>query len=833
MAAILIIGVSDFEKTSIRTILAEHTVLQATHRNDALTILSQNEDVFLIIAELKSLGTSCSQVLDDITTLPQFIRRHIILLTSDDEDIHEIENLPLEPHIMACRSEETKLLHTLIVLQLERRHRRELMQRLREQTSLFNSILWQSPVGIAISQGNCPSGNDKDDLFVVNPIFEQITGRTREELLSLGWVHITHPDDVAVDLQNYHKLMTQEIQGYHMDKRYIKPDGSIVWVHMIVARIDFPNTNTQKHISIIQDISDRKAIEEALIESERSKSVLLTHLPGMAYRCNYDHDWTMQYVSAGCFDLTGFTSEELLYNKKLSYNEIIAPEYQKLLWNEWEHCLSLHIPFKREYEIITAQKERKWVLEIGQGVYSETGEIEALEGIILDITERKKAENELTYHHDHDLWTGLYNRRYFIQLLKQDLNHSIDERKRAIIGFNLSTIHLLSIRYGFQYSQEVMKKVARALLIHCNQHIQLFNTYENRFVYYVTKYETREDLLAITRKASQTIDSILSVERINWGTGIIEIDQHNQQDIEQLLRNLLIASERSTISSEEDFPMCFFDDYMKAQIDREEYITQELTQILSDKHPERLILHYQPIFDLKTKRIYGFEALARLKSDKFGLISPLEFIPIAEKTKLIIPLGEIILRQACSFLNTMKSNGYENIRISVNISPIQLLDPSFMDMLRTCFCETQIDSTSINLEITESAVSFNFEEVNSILGEMKKLGVDIALDDFGTGYSSLSRERELHVDIIKIDKLFIDRMLSLKPEEAITQDIISMAHRLNQRVIAEGVENEQQLEYLQQFGCDMIQGYVMSKPVDHTLAYNLLTIHNPRGCKDT
>jgi EAL domain-containing protein (putative c-di-GMP-specific phosphodiesterase class I) len=156
-----------------------------------------------------------------------------------------------------------------------------------------------------------------------------------------------------------------------------------------------------------------------------------------------------------------------------------------------------------------------------------------------------------------------------------------------------------------------------------------------------------------------------------------------------------------------------------------------------------------------------------------------------------------------------------------------------MDMLRTCFCETQIDSTSINLEITESAVSFNFEEVNSILGEMKKLGVDIALDDFGTGYSSLSRERELHVDIIKIDKLFIDRMLSLKPEEAITQDIISMAHRLNQRVIAEGVENEQQLEYLQQFGCDMIQGYVMSKPVDHTLAYNLLTIHNPRGCKDT
>ena len=121
-----------------------------------------------------------------------------------------------------------------------------------------------------------------------------------------------------------------------MDKRYIKPDGSIVWVHMIVASLNLSNDRQCDHICLVQDITERKAIEKALEESERSKSVLLSHLPGLAYRCNYDRDWTMQYVSKGCFNLTGYPPESLLYNRDLSYNEVISPEYRVALWNEWE-----------------------------------------------------------------------------------------------------------------------------------------------------------------------------------------------------------------------------------------------------------------------------------------------------------------------------------------------------------------------------------------------------------------------------------------------------------------------------------------------------------------
>ena len=139
------------------------------------------------------------------------------------------------------------------------------------------------------------------------------------------------------------------------------------------------------HICLVQDITERKEMEKALNESERSKSVLLSHLPGLAYRCNYDYDWTMQYVSNGCYNLTGYPPESLLYNRDLSYNDIISPEYREAIRNEWKHVLSERKPLKYEYEIITASGEKKWVLEMGQGIYNDNGEVEALEGIVLDI----------------------------------------------------------------------------------------------------------------------------------------------------------------------------------------------------------------------------------------------------------------------------------------------------------------------------------------------------------------------------------------------------------------------------------------------------------------
>jgi diguanylate cyclase (GGDEF)-like protein/PAS domain S-box-containing protein len=164
---------------------------------------------------------------------------------------------------------------------------------------------------------------------------------------------------------------------------------------------------------MIMDIDDQRKASDALKESERSKSVLLSNLPGLAYRCDYDREWTMRFISPGCFKLTGYRPKSLLGNSEVSYNELIAPEYRQAIWDEWERVISRKLSFRYEYEIITAGGERKWVFEQGQAILSPDGSVEALEGLIIDINDRKRKEEEVRYLNDRDYLTGLYNRRYF------------------------------------------------------------------------------------------------------------------------------------------------------------------------------------------------------------------------------------------------------------------------------------------------------------------------------------------------------------------------------------------------------------------------------------
>ncbi|HHV59518.1 MAG TPA: EAL domain-containing protein [Clostridiaceae bacterium] len=695
------------------------------------------------------------------------------------------------------------------------------LKKLNERSSILNAIILQAPIGIALSYNFEPAAPESNAFISINPMFEKITGRTKEDLLELGWAKITHPDDLEEDMAYYKRLQSGEIKSYSLEKRLIKPDGSIVWVYLVGALLILPGEQKPSYICLIQDISKRKEMEKELAESERSKSVLLSHLPGMAYRCNFDRERTMQFVSKGCHDLTGYDSEDLLFNKKLSYNDIIAPEYKELVWEEWHRILAARQPFKYEYEIITASGERKWVLEMGQGIFTEDGEVEALEGIIMDISERRRIEDNLRYNNEHDAWTGLYNRRYLEQLLEQDARGQLTE-KRAIISINLSSVQILSMTYGFHYAQELIKRVADALKLLCNHNYILFNTYENRFVFYAKNYKDKEELAAFCRAIGNTLESILVVERIGCGIGVIEINESNKDDVGKLLKNLLITSEKAVNMAERDINICFFDEELETKIIREAEINHELTQIAEGSDDNSLFLQFQPIFDVKQNQICGFEALARLNSRKLGLISPLEFIPIAEKTKLMVPVGEKIIQKALQFLKRLKENGYDTISIAINISAIQLLRANFTKNLFEMITKMQANPANICLEITESIFTSNYQEVNRILGELKSLGLRIAIDDFGTGYSSLARERELNINCLKIDKYFIDKLLLIKPEDAITGDIISMAHKLGHYVVAEGVEDERQAEYLARFGCDKIQGYLVGKPLNEDAAIELL-----------
>lgn len=702
---------------------------------------------------------------------------------------------------------------------------RKLSSKLAFDEALYHSVFDQAPIGIALVNDKSFVLQSEYGHVSMNPMFERILGRTSQELANIKWTEITHRDDIKADLEKFGQFKTGKISGYSMEKRFIKPDGSSVWTNMKISHLQGRGDDEAMHLCLLEDITTGKEMEDSLIESERTKAVLLSNLPGMAYRCKYDRDWTMEFVSAGCLNLTGYSPDSIINNKYLSFNEIITPEYRDVLWNEWKLILPKKLPFKFEYEIETAEGERKWVLEMGQGIHDEAGNVFALEGMILDISDRKLIEDKLRYNNDHDELTGLFNRNYLENLLNGDGDSYTEKnslQKRAIISINLSPIQALNTQYGFHYAQELIKKTAEALKIHCTGNRILFKTYENRFVFYVKDYEGKNEIDEFCRAVTLTLESVLTIERIGGGIGVLEIDRDAGLNADQLLKKILILSERAIDKGDKDIGICFYDSEIEIQISREEEIKRELTRIATTDDEKGLFLHYQPIFDLKTNQIYGFEALARLTTEKLGRVPPLEFIPLAEKNKLIVPIGMKIMRQAFGFINYIKSLGYDDISVSVNVSAIQLLKSDFSKNLLDLIEEMQVNPSNIGIEITESILAEDYDEINRIILGLRKYGIYIAIDDFGTGYSSLAREQELNINCLKIDKYFIDKLMSKDADSAIAGDIISMAHKLGHCSIAEGVEHDEQRNYLMEHGCDKIQGYLISKPLDEKSAIEFL-----------
>lgn len=344
---------------------------------------------------------------------------------------------------------------------------KRLEQRAAQRELLFRTIYNQAPIGIALGHNDKYSITGGLDIPSVNPMFEKICGRTKEELATIGWPSITHPDDLIADLELFQQFKSGEIPGYDMEKRYLRPDNTPVWVHMFIAPLKLGNdaNDDYDHLCIIEDISERKKMEKALKESEHDKAVLLDNMQDMAYRCAFDREWTMFYVSAGCLDLTGYPPESLLNNAMLSYNDLICPPYRENTWNLWVDAVKNHTKVRQEYEITTANDELKWVLEQGKPLYDENGNVLALEGLIVDITDRKNHETEIKYLYEHDALSRLNNFRYF----EEEMNRLNNSRSLplSIILVDINGMRIINDAFGYQEGDNLIRMASKILKSCC------------------------------------------------------------------------------------------------------------------------------------------------------------------------------------------------------------------------------------------------------------------------------------------------------------------------------------------------------------------------------
>jgi len=335
-------------------------------------------------------------------------------------------------------------------------------------------------------------------MVIINSAYEQITGRSRDELVSLGWAKITHPDDLDKDLDNFrklHQVKLRSIQWINGISNRTAPSFGYIRLLLPLLYQIISNTTISVWSRISQNVKPLKK------PWTRVNAVNLFSIPPSRACIQVQLRWRMD--NAVCFwrllNLTGYPPESLLYNRDLSFKDIISPEYHESLYKEWERTLPIRQPFSYEYEIITATGERKWVLERGQGVYNEDGEVEALEGIVLDISDRKAVEDTLRYNYEHDRWTGLYNREYLVSVLARDIKFR-KKAKKALVGISLGMMQLLTMSYGFQYSQDLIKKTAEALSQLCIDNRILFHPREYRFIFYLLDYKDKDELLAFSKR---------------------------------------------------------------------------------------------------------------------------------------------------------------------------------------------------------------------------------------------------------------------------------------------------------------------------------------------
>jgi diguanylate cyclase (GGDEF)-like protein/PAS domain S-box-containing protein len=343
-------------------------------------------------------------------------------------------------------------------IKADRMQLKQVNKKLKENEKLLKTFFNQSPVGIALGEG-------KYSLIDVNPKFEEIMGRPKKELKETTWVDFTHPDDIQADSDNLDLLYEGKIDGYSMKKRFIRPDGSIVWVNMTMAPLTLEKEGGN-HVCIMEDFTEQKKIEEELQKSEKSMAMLLSNLPGMAYRCKFDRDWTMLFVSEGCDELTGYKPESLLNNNEISFNSLINVEYREFLWEKWNRVLKDRVVFREEYYITTATGEKKWVFEQGRGVYKENGEVEAIEGLIIDISIQKEREEQILYLTYHDVLTGVYNRRFFEEEKKR-LDES-DFIPLSIIVGDINGLKLINDALGHNEGDKLIRIIAEIILSCCD-----------------------------------------------------------------------------------------------------------------------------------------------------------------------------------------------------------------------------------------------------------------------------------------------------------------------------------------------------------------------------
>ncbi|MEX1029967.1 MAG: EAL domain-containing protein [Paenibacillaceae bacterium] len=467
------------------------------------------------------------------------------------------------------------------------------------------------------------------------------------------------------------------------------------------------------------------------------------------------------------------------------------------------------IPFEMEFRLCKSDGSYVWVIASGEALRNQEGLPIRIIGSVSNISERKQSEEIMRYMAYHDSLTGLSNRVKFSEMIVEAIQYA-PEQDFAIMVFDLDQFKKINDSYGHDMGDLVLKYVTNKIgdLVQKKDHIARFGGDEFVLMH---PFNLRIEVEEFAGK----IANHLSLPMIQNGVHIvittsigISTYPKDGADAETLIKKADIAMFKAKQSGKNKYEIFSADmiEQTMWRINTENKLQDALAN-------EEFTLYYQPQIDLLTDQLFGMEALLRWNSPLDGLVAPGEFIGLAEETGLIVPIGEWVILEACRQIKRWREKGYKPVLVSVNISGHQLKQRGFVDRIKSIIKQTNIDPQYLCFEMTESTIIDDLEATIRMFREFADLGIKLSLDDFGTGYSSLSMLKKLPINMLKIDKSFIGEINLDQSNQDITKAIIFISKSLQLRVVAEGIEQQEQYQILKELKCDYLQGFLISHPL--------------------
>ncbi len=643
----------------------------------------------------------------------------------------------------------------------------------------------------------------------LNPAWTEVSGYTLKESLGTCFLDYIHPDDRQYNAELFTPLLERTQEYARHEVRWMIKDGSWRWVRFF-ARLTLDEENGVAGISgTLDDITESKLAEEAL-ESEKLRFLQLAeNIKDVFWMVDPKLEQVL-YISPAYEEIWG-RSRQSVYNYFYSFLEAVHPaDYQTVVEHQARKMTG---DYELEYRVIRPDGSLRWVWDKAFPVRNKAGEVYRVAAISKDITERKLAEEKLRHYALHDALTGLANRTLFMDRLE----HAMTRNRRhnssfAVLFMDLDRFKVINDSLGHVTGDQLLIAIAQRLktCLRPEDTVARFGGDE-----FTILLEDINGALGATCIADRIQEEIarpfdLRGQEVFTSTSIgIAMGELNVDDPQDLLRNADTALYKAKASGKARYAL--FDLGMHASAVK---LLQLETDLRKALEKDEFCVYYQPIISLCDGQVKGFEALVRWQHPEKGLVSPGEFIPVAEETGLIVPIGWKMLFESCRQMREWQTQnpGFTSARISVNLSSRQFLQPDLVEQIKAALSETGLSPHHLTLEITESVLMENAEIITTSLLQLRAMGIQLALDDFGTGYSSLSYLHRFPIDILKIDRSFVSRITSSGENTELVRTIITMAHNLGIEVTAEGIETIEQLNHLRSLDCEAAQGYLIAQP---------------------